>query len=60
MSSATGRDTALLGYYDHEGIKLVRLNGRSRKPVDNEWPTRNVPLEDLEEHVRSGGGVGWQ
>ncbi len=60
MSSATGRDTALLGFYDHEGIKLVRLNGRSRKPVDNEWPTKNVPLEELEEHVRSGGGIGWQ
>jgi putative DNA primase/helicase len=50
----------LLGFYDHEGIKLVRLNGRSRKPVDNEWPTRNIPLEELEEHVRRGGGVGWQ
>ncbi len=60
MSSATGSDTALLGYYDHEGIKLVRLNGRNRKPVDNEWQTRRIPLEDLEDHVRRGGGVGWQ
>ena len=60
MSSATGRDTTLLGHYDHEGIKLVRLNGRSRKPVDNEWQTRNIPLEELEDHVRRGGGVGWQ
>ena len=60
MSSATGRDSSLLGYYAHEGIKLVRLNGRNRKPVDNEWQSRTVPLEDLEDHVRRGGGVGWQ
>jgi putative DNA primase/helicase len=60
MSSATDRDTALLRYYVHEGIKLVRLNGRNRKPVDNEWQTRTVPLEELEAHVRRGGGVGWQ
>ena len=60
MSSATGKDTDLLGHYTNEGIKLVRLNGRSRKPVDNEWQTRNIPLEELEAHVRRGGGVGWQ
>lgn len=60
MSSATGRDSSLLGYYAHEGIKLVRLNGRNRKPVDNEWQSRSVPLEELEDHVRRGGGVGWQ
>src|ERR671917_1169796 len=60
MSSATGRDSSLLGHYYHEGIKLVRLNGRNRKPVDHEWQSRTVPLEDLEDHVRRGGGVGWQ
>ena len=60
MSSATGRDSSLLGYYAHEGIKIVRLNGRNRKPVDNEWQSRTVPLEELEDHVRRGGGVGWQ
>src|SRR5918998_2702573 len=60
MSSATGRDSSLLGFYAHEGIKLVRLNGRNRKPVDNEWQSRIVPLEELADHVRRGGGVGWQ
>ena len=60
MSSATGRDSSLLGFYASEGIKLVRLNGRNRKPVDNEWQSRTVSLEDLEDHVRRGGGVGWQ
>jgi putative DNA primase/helicase len=60
MSSVTGRDSSLLGHYAHEGIKLVRLNGRNRKPVDNEWQSRTIPLEELEDHVRRGGGVGWQ
>jgi putative DNA primase/helicase len=60
MSSATGRDTQLIGYYTNEGIKLVRLDGRTRKPIDREWPTTNIPLEDVERHVSRGGGVGWQ
>jgi hypothetical protein len=60
MSSATGRDTQLIGYYAHEGIKLVRLDGRTRKPIDREWPTTNIPFEDVERHVSRGGGVGWQ
>src|SRR5919109_3630478 len=60
MGSATGRDTDLIGYYANEGIKLVRLDGRTRKPIDREWQTTNIPLEDVERHVGSGGGVGWQ
>src|SRR5919112_2145399 len=60
MSSATGRDNDLIGYYANEGIKLVRLDGRTRKPIDREWPTTNIPLEDVERHVGRGGGVGWQ
>jgi putative DNA primase/helicase len=60
MSSATDRDTRLIGYYANEGIKLVRLDGRTRKPIDREWPTTNIPLEDVERHVGRGGGVGWQ
>ncbi|MDP8951251.1 MAG: phage/plasmid primase, P4 family, partial [Actinomycetota bacterium] len=60
MSSATGRDTELLGYYANEGIKMVRLNGRNRKPIDNEWQRKTIPLEDVADHVRRGGGVGWQ
>jgi putative DNA primase/helicase len=60
MSSATDRDTALLGYYANEGIKLVRLDGRTRKPIDHEWQFKTIPLEDIETHVRRGGGVGWQ
>jgi putative DNA primase/helicase len=60
MSSATGRDTDLIAYYANEGIKLVRLDGRTRKPIDREWPTTNIPLEDVERHVGRGGGVGWQ
>jgi putative DNA primase/helicase len=60
MSSATGRDTKLLGYYVNEGIKLVRLDGRTRKPIDHDWPAVDIPLEDLERHVSRRGGVGWQ
>jgi putative DNA primase/helicase len=60
MSSATEKDTRLLGYYVNEGIKLVRLDGRTRRPIDPEWQITNIPLEDIENHVRRGGGVGWQ
>jgi putative DNA primase/helicase len=60
MSSATDRDTRLLGYYVNEGIKLVRLDGHTRKPIDHEWQNTNIPLEDLERHVNRRGGVGWQ
>jgi putative DNA primase/helicase len=60
MSSATDRDTRLLSYYVNEGIKLVRLDGRTRKPIDNDWPAIEIPLEDLERHVSRRGGVGWQ
>jgi len=60
MSSATERDTDLLRFYDHEGIKVVRLSRRAKKPVDEEWQRRALPLQDLEEWVRSGGDVGWQ
>src|SRR5215207_6298298 len=60
MSSATGRDTKLLSYYVNEGIKLVRLDGRTRKPIDHDWPAIDIPLEDLKRHVSRRGGVGWQ
>src|SRR5918995_4785981 len=60
MSSATERDTDLLRFYDNEGIKLVRLSHRTKKPVDCEWQLRPLALEDTEEWVRGGGDVGWQ
>jgi putative DNA primase/helicase len=60
MSSATGRDTDLLRFYDNEGIKLVRLSHRTKKPVDDEWQLQPLALEDIEEWVRGGGDVGWQ
>jgi putative DNA primase/helicase len=60
MSSATERDTDLLRFYDNEGIKLVRLSHRTKKPVDNEWQRRPLAVEDAEEWVRNGGDVGWQ
>jgi putative DNA primase/helicase len=60
MSSTTERDTDLLRFYDNEGIKLVRLSHRTKKPVDEEWQQRQVPVEDLQEWVRQGGDVGWQ
>jgi putative DNA primase/helicase len=60
MSSATERDTDLLRFYDNEGIKLVRLSHRTKKPVDSEWQQRPLALEDVQEWVRSGGDVGWQ
>src|SRR5919112_4320031 len=60
MSSATDSDTRLLEYYVNEGIKLVRLSRKTKKPVDEEWQRRALPLGVLEEWVRSGGDVGWQ
>jgi putative DNA primase/helicase len=60
MSSDMGRDIQLLGYYVNEGIKLVRLDGRTRKPIDHEWQLAKIPLEDVEKHVSRRGGVGWQ
>jgi Bifunctional DNA primase/polymerase, N-terminal len=60
MDRATSRDTDLLRFYDSEGIKLVRLSHRTKKPVDDEWQRRTLPLEDLEQWVRQGGDVGWQ
>jgi putative DNA primase/helicase len=60
MDRATSRNTDLLRFYDNEGIKLVRLSNRTKKPVDEEWQRRTVPLEDLEDWVRNGGDVGWQ
>ena len=60
MSSATDRDTRLLEYYVNEGIKLVRLDGRTRRPIDNDWQRTTIPLEDVERHVSRRGGVGWQ
>ena len=55
----TDEDVALLGYYDAEGIKLVRLDD-AKKPVDGEWQMKRLPLEKLEDWVRRGGNVGWQ
>ena len=60
MSNTTERDADLLRFYDNEGIKLVRLSHRMKKPVDEEWQQRQVPVEDLQEWVRQGGDVGWQ
>src|SRR5918992_1081487 len=60
MGSATERDTDLLRFYDNEGIKLVRLSHRTKKPIDDEWQLRPLALEDIQEWVRSGGDVGWQ
>src|SRR5919205_3114646 len=60
MDKATSRETGLLRFYDNEGIKLVRLSGRTRKPIDDAWPQVTIALEDLEDHVRRGGGIGWQ
>src|SRR5918995_1060954 len=60
MSSATERDTDLLRFYDNEGIKLVRLSHRTKKPVDTEWQRHPLAVEDAQEWVRGGGDVGWQ
>ena len=60
MRGATERDAGLLRYYDNEGIKLVRLSHRTKKPIDEEWQLRQRPLQDLQEWVSRGGDVGWQ
>lgn len=55
----TAEDVNLLGYYDAEDIKMVRLND-AKKPVDTEWQVKRLSLELLGEWVRQGGNVGWQ
>jgi putative DNA primase/helicase len=60
VNRTTERKLQLLEQYDNEGIKLVRLSGRTRKPIDDAWHLKTIPVQDLEEHVRRGGGVGWQ
>jgi putative DNA primase/helicase len=60
MGRATSRDIDLLRFYDNEGIKLVRLSHRTKKPVDEEWQRRTISLEDVKEWVQNGGDVGWQ
>jgi putative DNA primase/helicase len=60
MRGATERDTSLLRYYDNEGIKLVRLSHRTKRPIDEEWQLRQLSLEDLEDWVERGGDIGWQ
>ncbi len=57
--NCTDEDVALLGYYDVEGIKMVRLDD-AKKCVDPEWQIRRLPLEQLEDWVRQGGNVGLQ
>jgi putative DNA primase/helicase len=60
MRGATERDTSLLRYYGNEGIKLVRLSHRTKKPIDEEWQRRQLPPEDLQDWVERGGDIGWQ
>lgn len=60
MRSATEQDLAVLDHYRNEGIKLVRLRGRSKKCVDDTWQLIEIPLEEVRAHVRGGGAVGWQ
>jgi putative DNA primase/helicase len=60
MRGATERDISLLRYYINEGIKIVRLSHRTKKPIDEEWQLRQLSLEDLEDWVERGGDVGWQ
>ncbi len=55
----TNQDLALLGYYDAEDIKMVRLDD-AKKCVDPEWQLKRLPLEQHEEWVRQGGNIGWQ
>ncbi len=53
-------DSPLPEHYANEGIKLVRLDRRTRKPIDKEWPQTTIPPEEIKKHVRRGGGLGWQ
>lgn len=55
----TEQDTILVAQYDACGFKMVRL-GPDKRPIDNGWPTKRLPLEEYETHVRKGGGLGWQ
>ncbi len=55
----TDEDVALLGYYDAEDIKMVRLDD-AKKPVDIDWPQKRLALKQHEEWVMQGGNVGLQ
>lgn len=63
MSSASEDKTSLVGYYRDQGIRLVRLKAADRQPLDTAWQDPEQvdhPPEEFEEHVRCGGGLGWQ
>ena len=55
----TDEDVALLGYYDAEGIKMVRLDDEKRG-VDKDWQIETLSLDEISSWVRQGGNVGWQ
>lgn len=50
----------LLAEYEAAGIKLVRLDAETKKPVDAGWPEKRIPLEEITKYVGGGGNVGWQ
>jgi P4 family phage/plasmid primase-like protien len=54
---------AIVTHYLNEGVRLVRLKASDRQPLDAAWQDPNVvdnPRKVLEDHVRRGGGIGWQ
>ena len=38
--------------------KIILLNGK--QPVTKDWPTKDVSLEEIKNHIKNGGNVGYR
>ena len=50
----------LLAAHEAAGIKLLRVDPKTKKGVGLDWPNRHTPLNEVAQHVERGGNVGWQ
>ncbi len=61
VHQAEGRRTAeLLGFYENEGFKLVAVSRKTKRPVEEGWPTVEHTLEEMADWVSRGQNVGIQ
>src|SRR5215217_3148536 len=50
----------LLNAYDAAGVRQVPLREEDKKPLGNEWQTREITRDEIERNLERGGGVGIQ
>jgi P4 family phage/plasmid primase-like protien len=54
------RTGGLLNWYEEAGAKLVPVNRKTKKPVGDEWQSREHSLAEMNAWVEGGGSVGIQ